>query len=147
MSDTPATDNASQSAAGSAPHTIEMVDYADEWSGQSVTIRPHLSYAASARIEGAKSAMKAQLRPDRRKDDDIEMLSEVTPIDFAAAVVEECVNSWTLRGYDGEVLEPNRAGISSPQAPAVLVDVVVDAIMEFYEARAPKLKERSKPSG
>ena len=75
------------------------------------------------------------------------MMSEVTPVDFAAAVIEECVSSWTLRGHDGEVLEPNRAGINSPQAPALLVDVAVEAIMEFHEARAPKLKERSKPSG
>ena len=140
-------------APGSAPHTIEMGDYADDWEGQTVTIRPHLSYAADQRIETARIQMSAKVRSGNKQagrqsgDRDVQMDAAVTPLAYATAVVEECVLSWTLLGYDGVPLPASSAGVNSAQAPAELLDVVIDEIAEFYEARRPKLKPRSKRSG
>ena len=141
MSDTP------EAAPGAAPHTIDLGEFADDWRGQSVTIRPHLSYAASQRIEAARIRMSTQITGNRQQrragtGGDMEMTAAATPLDYAIAVVSECVMSWTLRGYDGEVLEANAAGVASVQAPADLLDVVVDEIVGHYEARRPQLRTR-----
>ena len=143
MTDTPQTIPPS----GSAPHTIDMVDCSDDWAGQTITLRPHQSYAAAQRIETARIQMSAQVSAGRQRDEGVQMTAAVTPIDYAAAVVEECVLSWTLLGYDGQPLAANRAGLTSEQAPAELLDVAIDEIVEFYESRRPKLKERSRRNG
>lgn len=150
MTDT--TDTATPPAApGNAAQTIDMSDWSDSWAGMTVTVRPHLSFAADQRIESARMRMAAEVkgnRRQRRSDDgaDVEMTTTVTPLDYATAVVEETVTSWTLVGFDGQPLQANRAGVTSEQAPADLLDCVIEAIVEFYEARRPKLKKRSKPN-
>lgn len=146
---TPTTDAAEPAKAhGSAPVTIDLGDLADDWAGQSVTIRPHLSYQAKQRIDAAAAKATAEVagnraqRRARRDDPTIELTNTVTPLEFAVATVEECVLSWTLRGFDGQVLEANRAGVQSPQAPADLIDAIIDEIHYHYEQRAPKLRQR-----
>ena len=133
-------------APGNAPHTIDLGEFADDWRGQSVTIRPHLSYAASQRIEVARmrmSTLHTGNREQRRAGGgSMEMLAAATPLEYASAVVAECVQSWTLLGYDGEVLAANAAGVASEQAPAEVLDVVVDEIVGYYEARRPQLRTR-----
>ena len=144
------TDQTPAPAAGSAPATLNMADYSDDWADQSITLRPHLSYAADQRIETARVRMSTEVSSGGNKrttDKQMEMTAAVTPLEYAVAVVEECVLSWTLLGYSGVTLPASRVGVMSEQAPAELLDVAVDAIVEFYEARRPKLKPRSKRSG
>ena len=136
------TDIAEPTPIPAADHVIDMGDWADAWTGQTITVRPYRTYAASTRIEQARAEMKTEVKRNRRRrdTDDVEVRTAVTPLDFAAAVVEESVISWTLRGVDGQPLTADRAGLLSHHAPAVLVDCAIDAIEEFYDGQAPKLK-------
>ena len=40
-------------------HTIDMGELHDAWRGQTITIRPYLSYAASIRIDEAASQVSS----------------------------------------------------------------------------------------
>lgn len=130
-------------------HVIEMGDVSPAWSGYTVTIRPFLSYAADQRIESSvaktSTRAKARNRRERRKgrDDDTEIYLETTPLDYAAAVIEETVLEWNLVGADGEPLPASAAAVRSEHAPAVLLNAVIDEIMDFYEAQRPDPTSRS----
>ena len=135
-------------AAGAAPVTINLGDLFDAYDGMAVTIRPHLNYAASQRIETARMRMSAQIQGNRAQrraaeDEGLEMRAEVLPLQYAAAVVEECVISWTLRGYDNKPLPATAEGINSQQAPASLLDDVIGEIVDYYEERRPKRRKRN----
>ena len=132
-------------------HTIDLGEWSDDWAGQVVVIRPYLSYAASQRIETARVQMqtevtgnRAQRRAVAASDSNMQVTATITSMDYATAVVDTCVLSWTLIGYDGQPLPQGTAGLMSDEAPSELLDVVIDAIGEFYEERRPKLKTRSK---
>ena len=144
--DTPAT-----IPVGGGDHVIDLAAWLTDdgdapWAGQTVTIRPFLSYAADRRIESARLKMQAEIEGEggnrrSRRDRDVSMTTEITPMDYAAAVVEECVIEWTLIGHDGKRLGCNRFGLESQHAPAELLDTVIEEIMDFYEARRPKLSK------
>ena len=123
-----------------------MGDWADDWAGQTITIRPHISFRADQRIETAKIAVSTTIdNPGQaKKDQSVSTALDITPLETAIAIVEECVLSWTLLGHDSQPLPPNRHGVTSEQAPPDLLDVATSEIMEFYESRRPKLKARSK---
>ena len=128
--------------AGGGPKVIDMGEWLDDWDGQTVTIKPYLSYAADRRIESARVQMQAEIKAGRdRSARDVTMTSEATPMDYAVAVVEECVLEWSLIGHDGKPLPCNRAGLVSESAPAELLDVVIDEVVGYYESRRPKLKK------
>ena len=146
MTDTP-TPDAPPPAAGAAPVTIDLGALFDGFDGQTVTIRPHLSYAASQRIETARMRMSAHIQGNRAQrraagDADFEMRAEVLPLEYAAAVVEEAVISWTLTGYDNKPIPATAAGINSQQAPAALLDEVIGEIVDHYEAHRPKRRTK-----
>ena len=133
---------------GAAGTTIDLADLSDDWAGQHVTIRPHLSYAARQRIDAAAHRSTTSVQPRNRaerrgqRNEPVEITSQVTPVEYAVAVIEEAVTEWHVLGYDGNPLPATRAGVQSPHAPALLLDTIVDEIEAHYEARAPKLKPR-----
>ena len=152
MSDTPSpTPEPAKPAAAANQVTIDLGDLADEYAGQTITIRPHLSYAANQRIETAAVKMRAQIeqpanraerRARARENQELELSAEAAPLEYATAVVDEAVIEWTLTGYDGKVLAANGAGLRSPQAPADLLDDAINEIVGYYESRRPKLRKR-----
>ena len=132
---------------GAAGTTIDLGDLADEWAGQHVTIRPHLSYAARQRVDSAASRSTAEVQPRnraerRQRDRPVEITNEMTTLEYAVALIEEAVIDWHVLGHDGNPLPANRAGVQSPHAPALLLDTIVDEIEAHYEEQAPKLKRR-----
>ena len=44
---------------------------------------------------------------------------------------------WNLQGYDGQLLPPSRIGVLSPEAPEDLIDQLVGAMSDYYEAQRP----------
>jgi len=130
-------------------HLIDLGDVAEAWRGQTVTIRPFLSYAADQRIESAATTTRARSTARNRRErrqgraDDTEVVVEAQPLDYAAAVIEECVLEWTITGADGRPLPATAAAARSDQAPAVLLNAVIDEIMDFYEAQRPDPTRRS----
>ena len=121
-------------------HVIDMGDVVEAWRGQTVTIRPFLSYAADQRITAAAiTNRKREPRNRRERRHQQESLIEWVPdgLGHAVAVVEEAVLEWMIVGADGRPLPANRAGVLSPQAPAVLLNVVIDEVMDYYEAQRP----------
>ena len=148
MTDTPPAPEQTHPA-GAAPVTIDLGELTEggEWAGQTVTIRPHISYAAQSRIDAAAARMFQEApgnRAQRRaaRDAPSTIVAETTPMDYAAAVVEECVLSWTIAGHDGRPLPANREGVTSDNAPASLLDAAIDEILVYYEQRTPKLRKR-----
>ena len=133
--------------AGAAPVTLDLGELLDDWEGQTITIRPHLSFAASQRIEAARMEMSAHVQTNRRArreaGADMEMTARVTSVDYAVAVVEEAVISWTLTGHNAKLIRANREGINSQHAPAQLLDTAIAEIVDYYEERTPKLRKRS----
>lgn len=133
------TDTPPAAPPGAAPRTIDLGTLADAWTGQTVTIRPHLSYAAHQRVEAARLRMTA-VPAGADGGGAMTLAADPSPVAYACALVEESVIEWTLTGYDGRPLAANAAGVTSPQAPATLLDAVIDEIAAHYEATAPKLR-------
>lgn len=134
---------------GAAGHTIDMGEWSDAWLGQTVTIRPFLSYAANQRIEDTLLAIEMQTaggnRAQRRaaRHDPAKMTARTRSVEHAVAVIEEAVLSWTLLDAAGQPLPANRHGVTSEQAPYDLIDTAVGEILDYYEARRPKRRTRS----
>lgn len=152
LDDDPAPNPDSGQGPGPMPtrsHTIDLGELSDAWAQMTVTIRPFLSYAADQRIESAaattRASSKARNRRERRqgRSDDTEIVVEAQPLEYAAAVIEECVLEWTLVGVDGRPLPATAAAVRSEQAPAHLLVAVIDEIMDFYESQRPDPTRRS----
>ena len=114
---------------------INMGLLADEWEGMRIRIRPFLSFKASRLIDTAAVSM------GNVSEDGIDL--SMNPMNHAVAVVEQCVLSWTLKNHADEIIASTREGVEDDLTPAVLMEEAVEAILEYYESAAPKVRTGS----
>ena len=124
-----------------ATHTIELGELWDGWDGQWVKIKPWMSFASEKRIAHGAVSASHSLQPD---DDDKKLEFIVDSLRVTIAYVQEQIVEWNLLGYDGEPLPQGRAGVMSDVAPPRLIDAVIDAAGDFYEAQSPPLPKGRK---
>lgn len=111
-------------------HVIDLGDDAKEWEGQSATVKHHLSYAATQRIEKARMNLTADAAG--------KMTASPDPVEYACQLVDEAVLAWQIKGHDGSELPLGRAGVLSDECPNHIMDRLVERIAEYYEDQAPK---------
>lgn len=119
-----------------APHEIDMGAIWDGWAGQWARIRPYQSYAAQQRIEQA--AFQASMHPTAGESTP-EVDVNLRQVEAAVAWVEEQVVEWHLLDYEGDELQPNRAGVTGDMTPADLIDQLIGAMSDYYEAQRPPI--------
>ena len=119
---------------------IEMGKLWAPWEGQWVRIKPHRSYAAKARLDGVRHELTV-------KTNDRETMNlAVKSIEYAVAMVEECVLEWRLLDVNGQLIPASRKGITGDDVPSDLIDQVVGEVSDYYEAQRPKVFRESEKS-
>ena len=114
-------------------YTIDMGEIWEGWEGQWARIKPYQSYASQQRIEQA--AYQGSMNVKERDT----MRMHIQQVEAAVAWVEEQVVEWNLLGYDGNEIQPNRAGVTGELTPPDLVDQLVGAMSDYYEAQRPPI--------
>ena len=128
-------------------HVIDMGSLDAAWAGQTITIRPHLSFAADQRITQASAGMRLEEPTGnrrQRRQARPKTVIDPDPLGHAAAVIGEAVLSWTLRDVDGRPLECSPSVVHSESVPARLMQEAIDAIMDHYH---PEDDDAADPTG
>lgn len=104
-------------------HKIDLGEVREEWAGQWVACKPHITFAQRSRI----TALGLQLTNDDPA------VVERALLDTAVAWFEIGIAESSLRGLDGSVLRPERAAIVGPNAPDDLISEVVSQLRRHFE--------------
>lgn len=110
-------------------HQIDMGEIWDGWEGQWVKVRPYRSFAASERVDASLARAEAQADGTVRTTADY--------VNRAATIVEEFVVEWNLLDYEGNPITADRAGIQHELTPSDLIEQMVVAVLDYYEAQRP----------
>ena len=127
------------------PHVIDMGEVFEGWSGQTIKVKPWMSYAAATAIETAAIPQEAAAQDGDGEDAPTPLGSAVMARSWAW--IRHQVLEWSLRDYEGELIEHSFAGITGDAVPADLIDQAVVAIEEYYEALRPPAFRRTGTGG
>ena len=121
-------------------HTIEMGQIWDGWEGTWAKVKPHMSFASRQRIDSA--AVHGSMKPGDA-DEDKTMDLSVTTFETGVAWIEGQVREWNFVDYNGSAFMPDRGGLNNSEAPIDLIEQLIDAMDDFYDAQRPPVFRKS----